>query len=62
MSKKATPAQTLTVAGLGERDVANAQKSVPSTYFGGIRRLPVSWMMEPVNQFSVAANQGKGGK
>ncbi len=63
MSKKVnTSGQLPSVAGLGARDVATNQKSIPSTYFAGLRRLPVSWLMEPVNQFTTNASGGKGSK
>jgi hypothetical protein len=36
------------VAGMDEIDVPTNETNVPPSYFAGVRRLPISWMMVPL--------------
>ncbi|HVU27066.1 MAG TPA: hypothetical protein VHG71_04940 [Verrucomicrobiae bacterium] len=63
MSKKLiNPSQQPKVGGVGEQNVATTETNVPSTYFAGINRLKVSWLMLPINYVITNATSGKGSK
>ncbi len=46
---------------LEEMDIVTSETDVPSTYFAGVRRMNVSWVMNPVIAFTKPTNTtGKG--
>ena len=45
------PQPVRAVAGLDELNVVTAQTDIPHPYFAGTRKLPVSWIMNPVIDF-----------
>lgn len=62
MSGKGAPSTRPKLAGIDYQDVTTAEGDVPATYFAGVRKLPVSWVMQPVISKTKPANTGGKGK
>ena len=62
MGGKGGPSRKPEPGGLNELDFSTAEGDVPHTYFAGVAKLPVAWIMDPVIAFTKPTPNEAGGK